>query len=95
MDDSNNSNSDHSGAVSRLEEQVRALLDEKEQLVADLAQAKSSVETFERKLADALSESQEFTKEKDRLVAEMRNELQDLNGEGIFGFIRRRYFGQK
>jgi chromosome segregation ATPase len=145
--DSDHSNSDHSGAtvaasevggdVSQLEERVRALVAEKEQLVADLAQAKSAVEaserqlaamnakfqelnsekeqlasqiaqarsaseTAERKLAAATSQVLELTRERDGLVAEaqaqanmLRDKLRALDDESVFGFIRRRYFGQK
>jgi chromosome segregation ATPase len=131
--DSDPTNSDHSRAaaaeseagseVSLLGEQVRALAAEKDQLVADLeqaklaveaserefagqiAQARSAVETVERELVAATTQVQELMKEKDGLVADkeraqaqanvLRDKLNALDGESIFGFLKRRYFGQE
>jgi chromosome segregation ATPase len=91
--------------VSLLEGRVRALVAEKDQLAADLAQARSAIETAQRELVAATSRVRELTKEKDGLVADketahaqanvLRDKLRALDGESIFGFIQRRYFGQK
>src|ERR1700730_9742656 len=76
--DSDPSNSGHSGAaaaesevgseVPPLGEQVRALAAEKDQLVADLVQAKLAVEASERELAEARHKIQELTAERDQLA---------------------------
>lgn len=76
--ESDHSNSDDSGAaavtsevgtdVSQLEERVRALVAEKGQLDADLAQAKSAVEASEREVAGSRQKIQELTAERDQLV---------------------------
>jgi septal ring factor EnvC (AmiA/AmiB activator) len=75
--ESDHSNSDHPAAaaaasevgsdVSQLEERVRTLVAEKDQLVADLAQAKSAVEASERQLAATQAKIQELNSEKDKL----------------------------
>ena len=113
--DSDHSNSDHSGAavaasevgsdVSQLEERVRTLVSEKDQLVADLAQARSDAATAKRELVVATSKVQELTKEIDGLVAEyekakaraniLHDKLSALDDESVFDFIGRRYFGRK
>ena len=84
---------------------IQELNSEKNQLAGQIAQARSAIQTAQRELVAATSQVQELTKEKDGLVADkeraqsqaniMRNELRTLDGESLFGFIKRRYFGQK
>jgi chromosome segregation ATPase len=69
--DSDHSNSDRpSAATVANDERVHALIAEKEQLVADLAQAKSAIEASEREIADARQKIQELTAERDQVVGE-------------------------
>jgi chromosome segregation ATPase len=84
---------------------IQELNSEKDQLAGQIAQARSAIETAERELVAATSQVQELTKEKDGLVADkeraqaqatiVRDKLRALDGESVFGFIQRRYFGQK
>ena len=77
--ESDHSHVDHSGAapvaseagsgVSVLEERVRALLAEKDQVVADLERAKLAVESSERELAEARQKIQELAAERDQLAS--------------------------
>ena len=74
--ESDHSNSDDSGAaavtsevgtdVSQLEERVRALVAEKGQLDADLAQAKSTVEDSESEVAGSRQKIKELNDEKNK-----------------------------
>jgi septal ring factor EnvC (AmiA/AmiB activator) len=63
--------------VSQLEERVRTLVAEKDQLVADLAQAKSAVEASERQLAATHAKIQELNSEKDQLAGEIAQAKSD------------------
>ena len=84
---------------------IQELNSEKDQLAGQIAQARSAIETAERERVAATSRVQELAKEKDGLVADkeraqaqanvLRDKLRTLDGEGIFGFIKRRYFGRK
>ena len=139
--ESDNSNSDHpAAAAGASDEQIHALIGEKEQLAADLAQSKSALEASEREIAGAQRKIQELTAERDQLVGEKtrahaalavaerdlaairsqvreltqeknrlaaakeraqanaesaHNQLRALDGESIFGFVKRRYFTRK
>lgn len=101
--ESDHSNSDESGAaavtsevgsnVSQLEDRVRALVAEKNQLDADLAQAKSAVEASERELAGSRQKIQELNSEKDRLtgqVAQARSAVETAERELVAATSRGR-----
>src|SRR5262249_42902378 len=65
------SNSDHlSAATVATDERIHALIAEKEQLAADIAQAKSAIEAAEREIANARQKIHELTDERDRLAAD-------------------------
>ena len=95
-------------AVEASERQLAAMHAKIQQLDSEkdqLAQARSAIETAERELVAATGRVQELTKEKDGLVADkeraqaqanvLRDKLHALDDESLFGFIQRRYFGQK
>jgi chromosome segregation ATPase len=68
--------SDHSNshqpstATVASDERIQALIAEKEQLAADLAQAKSAIETSERDIANVRQIVHELTAERDQLAAD-------------------------
>jgi chromosome segregation ATPase len=69
--ESDHSNSNHpTAATAASDEQIHALIAEKEQLAADLAQAKSAIEASEREIVGARRKIQELTAERDQLVGE-------------------------
>jgi chromosome segregation ATPase len=79
--ESDHSNADHSGAaavgsevgsdVSLLDERVRALAAEKDQLVADLERAKLAIEAFEQRLGATEAKIQELNSEKNHLAGQL------------------------
>jgi hypothetical protein len=70
--ESDHSNSDQSGASAvASDEHIRTLVVEKDQLVSDLAQAKSTIGASEREVAAARRSVQELTVERDQLVAQI------------------------
>ena len=52
------------------DERIHALIAEKEQLAADLAQAKSAIEASERDVADVRQKVHDLTAERDQLAAD-------------------------